>query len=154
MGKVGRKPTGRSTTLVRVPLKFVGLVRQYIKRLKRGERCTEPFPTGAITYLFGIAERYATPSELEKLKVGLNQFWVTQLAEEKGIAEVYDDICSDHGDRFARFLISIPQPSDPWWIVLGVDQEATEKEVRQSYRALQRQWHPDVKIAETLGNLE
>lgn len=35
-------------------------------------------------------------------------------------------------------------PSGEWWEVLGVDKNADADEVKQAYRRLGRQYHPDV----------
>ena len=147
MGKPGRKPTGRTTTLVRVPIVFADTVKRFVLQLKTQERQLEPLPSGAIAYLLVLAERNARPEELDKLKEYLRSTWLDQIVKEKGIAGAYDAIKADYGKRLARLLIPLPQPHDPWWIVLGVGQDASEREVRQAYRHLQRQWHPDVNLS-------
>ena len=147
MGKPGRKPTGRSTILVRVPIVFADTVKRFVLQLKSQERKVEPMPSRAIAYLLVLAERNAHPEELEKLKEYLRSTWLDQIVKEKGIAEAFEAIKADYGERLAKFLIPLPQPHDPGWVVLGVERDASEREVRQAYRHLQRQWHPDVNLS-------
>ncbi len=40
-------------------------------------------------------------------------------------------------------------PTPPWWEVLGVSEQASPEEIREAYRSLIAQYHPD-KVA-TLG---
>lgn len=44
----------------------------------------------------------------------------------------------------ASSVIPVPNPEDPWWIVLGVRQDATRPELDQAYRKWARVHHPDV----------
>lgn len=37
-----------------------------------------------------------------------------------------------------------PASPDPWWSVLGVGPTASEELIRDAYRALAKQWHPDM----------
>ena len=147
MGKPGRKPTGRSTILVRVPIVFANTVKRFVLQLKTQERQLEPLPPMAVAYLFKLAVRNAHSDELEKLKARLTFTWLNEIVKEKGIAEAYKAIKADYREHLAKFLIPLPQPHDPWWVVLGVEQDACESEVRQAYRQLQRQWHPDVNLS-------
>ena len=147
MGKPGRKPTGRTTTLVRVPIVFADTVKRFVLQLKTQERKVEPLPSRAIAYLLVLAERNARPEEREKLKEYLRSTWLDQIIKEQRIAGAFEAIKADYGEHLAKFLIPLPQPHDPWWVVLGVEQDACEREVRQAYRHLQRQWHPDVNLS-------
>jgi len=51
------------------------------------------------------------------------------------------------GCEWERELISphlMPSvPDGEWWEVLGVDKNATDKEIKTAYRVLAKQWHPD-----------
>ena len=100
----------------------------------------------AVAYLFKLAVRNAHSDELEKLKARTFT-WLNEIVKEKGIAGAFETIKADYGEHLAQFLIPLPQAHNPWWVVLGVEQDASEREVRQAYRRLQRQWHPDVNLS-------
>lgn len=38
---------------------------------------------------------------------------------------------------------ALPAPSDAWWNVLGVSQDASQEEIRSAYRSLAAKHHPD-----------
>ncbi len=71
--------------------------------------------------------------------VGFNQFTSPCRSATEARASLYDDFTTSDGD--------VINPYD----VLNIDKSATRSEVRQSYRCLCKQYHPDrVKFFETL----
>lgn len=65
---------------------------------------------------------------------------VVMRVPEPVVAEVNAVIARFHSEN--DLYLALPTTGE-WWEVLGVEPDATDKEVKEAYRKLAKLWHPD-----------
>jgi hypothetical protein len=105
---MGRKPTGRTTKLIRVPVELEPQVKDYLERLKQGEFVDlDPLPDVAITWFMrSVDPSKAVPtSTWDGLHESL-QGWKSKAVNRFGERKAKQLIKEKYGEKFCRKLFT------------------------------------------------
>lgn len=139
--KRGRKPTGRTTKMIRVPLWMEEKLRDYMDVLRYCSNELSPLPPGVLDFMgkdISLIEKYILNSPAPMVL----QYWAEENAARLGRKIAHRKIAF-FSSQLADILLPTPKIGQKWWQILGVGENATLQEAKAAYRKKCLEWHPD-----------
>lgn len=138
-----RKPTGRTTTHIRVPIEYKEEFQEAIEQIKL--TLLPPLPlhvTKAIVRASLRRDLKLTEEGKQRLVSALLP-WKQKVVKRLGRADARTQVQKFYGDDLAALLFPKPPASGRWWQVLGVNVDSPASTVKAAYKKLAQEWHPD-----------
>ena len=139
-----RKPTGRTTTHILVPIEYKELITEAVKQIEQTK--LPPLPlhiTKAIVRASLRRDLKLTEAGKQRLGQALLP-WKQEAVKRLGRWNARTQIQKFYGDDLADLLFPPPPPvSGYWWQVLGVSVDSPASTVKAAYKKLATEWHPD-----------
>ncbi len=120
-------------------------MKEHLEKLQAREaEELPPLPSSFVVYLlrFATSARSLAETDWAYIRKTL-QPWLDIVIEKFGRDEARNKIRGEYGEKLLGILMPSPKLRGSWWEVLGVSQQATEREVKAAYRELSKEWHPD-----------
>lgn len=138
-----RKPTGRTTTHIRVPIEYKEDIQEAFEQIK--QTLLPPLPlhvTKAIVR--GSLRRDLKLTEAGKQRLASALLpWKQKSIKRLGRLGARTQVQKFYGDDLASLLFPAPPVPGPWWQVLGVQANSSAITVKAAYKQLAQEWHPD-----------
>ena len=138
-----RKPTGRTTTHIRVPIEYKEDIQEAFEQIK--QTLLPPLPLHVIKAIVrGSLRRDLKLTEAGKQRLVLALLpWKQKAVKRLGRLGARTQVQQFYGDDLAALLFPAPPVPGRWWQVLGVQVDSPASTVKAAYKKLAQEWHPD-----------
>lgn len=138
-----RKPTGRTTTHIKVPVEYKELIQEAVEQIEHTK--LPPLPlhiTKAIVRASLRRDLKLTEAGKQRLVAALEP-WKQRAIKRLGRLGARTQVQKCYGDDLADLLFLTPPVSGYWWQILGVSVDSPASTVKAAYKKLAQEWHPD-----------
>lgn len=141
-----RKPTGRTTTHIRVPIEYKEDIQEAFEQIK--QTLLPPLPLHVTKAIIrGSLRRDLKLTEAGKQRlVSALLPWKQKSIKRLGRLGARTQVQKFYGDDLASLLFPAPPVPGTWWQVLGVQANSSASTVKAAYKQLAQEWHPDYNL--------
>ena len=141
-----RKPTGRTTTHIRVPIENKEFIQEAVEQINQTK--LPPLPLHIIKAIVRASLRRdlkLTEAGKQRLVTALAP-WKQEAIKRLGKLDARTQVQKFYGDDLAALLFPFPPVAGYWWQILGVRPDSPASTVKAAYKNLAQEWHPDYNL--------